>query len=543
MKNSISLFKQSLPALWLLSSLAFAATGPEVAQLLNTRYQNTTAECVGEHPAYFCSGVLVRGSEESGEFWKHGAIATQLGAENFNYLRADLGTRALKQKNGVVFSDAFTAIGQGKSLDALCVYPFEFAVTGTRPHFGCGAIARAEPDPSSCTAEGVTDAQGWLAHFQEQGEQSDKQCSFSSYVPMQFRASLIAHDGINDTWSASPNMVQIKNWDSDAPTQLPIQGLFYDMTQTGALLGAQKDQRDYFNVTGDWLPILRMDLHQAPDGVFGFNQHDQLYTGYEVASRLNARYADTSPACRGDTAAYNCNGVLIRATDVSTAFHSWNPSPQSVAGNGVSFSYARADTRIRQLFKTQGFVVRESFAPTGKPLEVRCIYPNDAHTGGSKDLCRVHVGLCAEVGVTTPEEWVRRYAANPIAGCAFDTEPDNFQLATTVRPTSNDPYGWNELIMAAWTESNPEQMPLEAFTINAQAANPGNGLAGAQFIQRDYFQVTGRFIPVVRVSFAEGTPQVFTYDPADQTVSGTVMQSLFNALPPSTSHPTFMEYK
>jgi hypothetical protein len=41
---------------------------PEVARLLNTRYQNTTAECVGEHSAYFCSGVLVRGSAGTGEF-------------------------------------------------------------------------------------------------------------------------------------------------------------------------------------------------------------------------------------------------------------------------------------------------------------------------------------------------------------------------------------------------------------------------------------------------------------------------------------------
>ncbi|MCM8744895.1 hypothetical protein NFC82_28245, partial [Pseudomonas koreensis] len=75
----------------------YAITGPEVAHLLNNRYQNTTADCVGNHPAYFCSGVLVRGSPETGEFWKHSAIATQLGAESFSYLRADLGTRQLTQ--------------------------------------------------------------------------------------------------------------------------------------------------------------------------------------------------------------------------------------------------------------------------------------------------------------------------------------------------------------------------------------------------------------------------------------------------------------
>ncbi|VVQ10719.1 hypothetical protein PS925_03411 [Pseudomonas fluorescens] len=36
--------------------ISLAATGPETAQLLNKRYQNTTAECAGANPAYFCSG-------------------------------------------------------------------------------------------------------------------------------------------------------------------------------------------------------------------------------------------------------------------------------------------------------------------------------------------------------------------------------------------------------------------------------------------------------------------------------------------------------
>lgn len=39
------------------------------------------------------------------------------------------------------------------------------------------------------------------------------------------------------------------------------------MASNPALLGAQKDQRDYFTTTGDWLPVLRMDLNLAPDGV------------------------------------------------------------------------------------------------------------------------------------------------------------------------------------------------------------------------------------------------------------------------------------
>lgn len=533
MKIGNSLIKKLLLALLLVSCASEAATGPEVAQLLNTRYQNTAAKCVGDNPAYFCSGVLVRGSQGAGEFWKHSADSITLGAQSFTYVRADLDTRTLTQKNGVVFSDQFTAIGLGKPLDVLCAYPFEFPLQSSRPDYGCGwsAMARSIQDASSCAAQGVTDAQGWLAHFEQQDNQPARQCSLSSHDPAQFMASLTAHQSIDAGWSAKPTLLQIKNWDAQAPKQLPLQGLFYDATRTGSLLGAQKDQRDYFIATGDWLPILRMDLSQAPDGVFGFNQQDQLYIGYEVASRLNARSVDTAPQCHGNTASFYCNGVLIRATDVSTAFHSWNPSPGSVKGNGVSFTFIRADALITSVYKPQGFIVRESFAPTGKPLTVRCLYPFDAATGGSADICRTHGGQCDELGITTREGWVQRYATIPMKSCAFNATPEQFQLATTVRADANAPLGWNELIMAAWTEDNPEKLPLEAITINAPSHVAGDGLAGARFIQRDYFQVTGRFVPIVRVHLNATPGSIFIYNPQDQTVQDTSMAMLSNAIP------------
>jgi hypothetical protein len=51
---------------------------------------------------------------------------------------------------------------------------------------------------------------------------------------------LIAHQGINAAWSACPTQVQIRNWEASAPLQMPILGLFYDVTHEGALAGAQK---------------------------------------------------------------------------------------------------------------------------------------------------------------------------------------------------------------------------------------------------------------------------------------------------------------
>lgn len=51
------------------------------------------------------------------------------------------------------------------------------------------------------------------------------------------------------------------------------------------------------------------------------------------------------------------------------------------------------------------------------------------------------------------------------------------------------------------------------FTFPHQA---GDGLAGARYIQRDYFQVTGRFLSVVRVLSTAAPGSTFTYDVEDQ---------------------------
>jgi hypothetical protein len=89
----------------------------------------------GDKPAFFCSGVLARGSPSEGEFWKHDAVSSQLGAESFVYLRSDLSTRTLDATHGVLFSDGFTAIGQGKDLELLCAYPFKLPLQAAHPEF------------------------------------------------------------------------------------------------------------------------------------------------------------------------------------------------------------------------------------------------------------------------------------------------------------------------------------------------------------------------------------------------------------------------
>lgn len=417
-----------------------ALSGPQIAQVLNSRFQQTNADCVGANPVYFCSGVLVRRTQNppTVDFWKLSPTAITNGVERFEYWRIDRAPLIADRPNGFVLTDVFTAIGLGKQLDVLPAV-------------------------------------------------SDSEAS-------------------------------VKNWDDAAPTRIPLQALFYDLGTAGALRGAQRDQLAFFQATGDWLPILRLRRDEAQQSLFGFNQADQLYVGYQVAARLNARYADTAPVCRDGRAAFYCNGVLIRTTDQSTAFHSWNPSPGSVRGNGASFSYLRADAGVVRLYKPQGFIIREQAAPTGNPMSLRCAYPFDAGTGGSADVCRTHGGMCSELGITSVEAWTARYAARPNGTCAFGLDPQQFQLSVAVRLNRSETLGWNEFMVAAWPQDNPSQLPVEAFIYTAQSYVSGSGLMGAQYDQKDFFQVTGRYVPIIRVTLNATPGQVFVYNPLEQGV-------------------------
>lgn len=419
---------------------AWAVTGPEVAQLLNARYRTTVDACVGATPVYYCSGVLARrsASAQGVNFWMHGPEASASGEERSDYWRIDRDSIPADRPNGFIFTDIFTAIGAGKSLDVQ----------------------------------------------------------------------------VGDSDSAA----RIKNWNTAAPAQMPLQALFYEAGFKGALRWAQKDQRDYFLATGDWLPILRMQRDDAQQSPFGFNQGDQLYVGYQVAARLNARYADTSPVCRDGRAAFYCNGVMIRTTDQSTAFHSWNPSPGSVRGNGASFSYLRADTAVVRLYKPQGFIIREQAAPAGNPMTLRCAYPFDGGTGGSADTCRTHGGLCGDVGITSVAAWVARYAGNPNSTCAFNVDPQQFQLSVAVRQNRSDGFGWNEFMVGAWPQDNPSQLPIEAFIYTTRAYISGNGPVGALYDQKDFFQQTARYVPIIRVALDAPAGQVFVFNPQEQGV-------------------------
>ncbi|WP_247263266.1 MULTISPECIES: hypothetical protein [Pseudomonas] len=494
-----------------------AETGPEVAQLLNTRYRNTPLDCPGNHAAYFCSGVLV--SDLAGglveKFWEHTPTAKTLGARSFSYLRSDLGIRTLTQTGGMVFFDPFTAISQGKAVDVLCAYPLTANIL--QGLYGCGT-GGSEADPASCPAQGVSDVPGWLAHFQQQGQDPLRQCSLSSRIPAQFRASLLAHEQLGGGWVTQPNKLMVRNWDERAPAQVPVQALFYNLNQSAGLRVAENNQRDYYKATGQWLPILRLNLAGADGVVFEFSLQDQLYVGYEVADRLNARYFDTAVTCPDGRASLYCNGVIVRGTAATTQYHSWNPNPTSIT---VSTSYVRADAHVIKPLWPQGFLFKEQGAPTAQPLTVRCAYPIDAGTT-TEDACTFN-GVCEQLGINSVATWLARYAHFAYNICSFTTAPEQIQLSLDIRGHLDQVawhqfQDWNEFMVGAWPQNIPEQLPIDALFYGNAYYN-GNGPVGARFIQDDYFKVTGRFLPIVHLRLDATDRQIFSFTPDDQCLA------------------------
>ncbi|MDU9393501.1 hypothetical protein [Pseudomonas sp. zfem002] len=314
-----------------------------------------------------------------------------------------------------------------------------------------------------------------------------------------------------DDGSAGPGEVLVRNWAPEQPGRVAIQALYYDPADPDALFRAQRGQLEYFNATGDWLPLIR--LAAGPALTFGFALQEQLYHGYQVADRLNQRYARTATTCADGAGAYRCNGVLGRTTDVG-AFHAWDPSPASIKGNGVSFMYFRADIKTG-LYKAQGFVFRELDHPADYPLTLRCIFPYDGWTGGAADYCNFRPS-CASLNITTVAAWKARYLNSPYQSCFFDASSGEFQLALDVRNQSGaqDQYAWSELIIAAWPTGIGRRLALEAFMHGSTA--PGE--AGARRFQQDYYQTDRRYIPIMAVRANAADGKVFNYLPEQQHI-------------------------
>ena len=299
-----------------------------------------------------------------------------------------------------------------------------------RADHGCGfapKVGQLNADLANCAKLAVpaTTADAWLKNFTEHSSLPKNQCSLSTTLAAQFKASLEAHRLVDATWTAKPMEVLIETWDESKPEKLPIEAVFYEASAPAKLADAQKFQGEYYLETSLYVPIVKMDIAAADKEIFSFDAKDQRF-GQLVAERLNAGYNNLSNNCSGKPA-YYCSGVIVRTTGAKPSYHSWNPSPTSINKEGVPFSYLRRDLGITNLAwgDLHGFIFKD-FATAERlstyPIRVLCTFPTDvasrdrAGVGGcgAHSAYPINSRSCPEEGVNTLEQWKTHYRSVPV---------------------------------------------------------------------------------------------------------------------------------
>ncbi|MHC8412795.1 hypothetical protein ACYZTR_22500 [Pseudomonas sp. Hz4] len=253
------------------------SAGAKTVENINRRYESTPAFC-GANAAYYCSGVVIRATENGNyDPWNPSPSAIALGAVSFSFMRKDANVKSLYHNSGFIFLNPDEAIPQKKIMEYLCIYAWDGAtLIPGRLDKGCGfkpmrVVAR---DLSTCASKNVRTPAQWYA-FTKTIPNEQYQCSLSTADPAQFLTSITVRANrpanIKEFW----NELMINLWPQNEGQKLPIEAFFYNAQVSTSLAEAKTYQTKYKNKTGLWVPVVRLDFAQLQGKPFTFNSGDQ----------------------------------------------------------------------------------------------------------------------------------------------------------------------------------------------------------------------------------------------------------------------------
>lgn len=258
-----------------------------------------------------------------------------------------------------------------------------------------------------------------------------------------------------------------------------------------------------------------------------------------IVHTLMREYRSTPKDCGGSPLrpAFMCSGLMIRGTMPSDQYHSWNPSPNSIKSGGTSFSYMRADIKFGKLaygYKSGFILYPQSKTPKSMTtLRVLCMFPIDGDTDRRNNAgCGTHQFFpkdskeCGKQGITRSNSWLSHYTRTRgnrrQHTCAFDlyqraTSAEMFaqSLISQIRLGNEGFATQNELRISTWAQDIGPILPIQAFFYVE------GGLDGARHDQIDFYNDTGRIVPIVKMILPKDRSQQaqFTYAGNDQAVN------------------------
>lgn len=257
--------------------------------------------------------------------------------------------------------------------------------------------------------------------------------------------------------------------------------------------------------------------------------------------QLIKQYNSTSRDCGYGRAAYQCSGLLMRGLykPGGDYYVPWSVSPKAKArGNVLSFTYLRRDVGFHRFpfTYTAGFIAYPKMVLAEKrknqiDLQPLCYFPADGYTDyrdeyGCGKTTQVVIKdrqfevntdysqRCQDIGVTSFERWRNHYQKSHRnlfyqEQCGFDLRNEKYASGNTnigLRATNyiqnvNHTFRHPEIITTGWpTEEEGLVVKKVPFMAFFYIENTGNeSLSAAQRMQKDYYDRTGVFVPVVQV--------------------------------------------
>lgn len=273
-----------VPAL-LVPSTASAGEGTDVAWLMSYYYSRTVHNCGAGRPLDQCSGLRMRGTDSMQDFepWDPSPYSVKSGGVSMSFLRKDAKYEdlGLRKNNGFVLKPNDFIAPNEKEISTLCFFPID-AWTDTRNNAGCADnnLTRDRIE-KVCQDSGIINAEQWTANYRALKMDHQKQCGFeikdrpddaaSFWQGMRARQQIQNDRGTLQTQTE----IRVPTWGENADAALPVLAFIY--TESSGLEKARNDQKRYFQKTGKWVPVIRVDLPTSnnADARFTYNEGDQ----------------------------------------------------------------------------------------------------------------------------------------------------------------------------------------------------------------------------------------------------------------------------
>lgn len=275
-------------------SVAAAHTASDMTEL----YKSTPTNCgLGSQaplPAYLCSGIILR-STTPGDFysWTPSPKDERVGGVSFYYIRKDAKSTWFLEQNGFSLYPAtgpykYKGPVQKNRLNVVCGFPVDGGTDVRGTPAGCALSGSGTAGPM-CQAINIYTADQWITRYQQTYGAMLSQCGFDVGIGVPASASdnkpvdpadgfmqmIYALQKLGATGFANHTELRIAVWPDDWSAQVPIQSFWYMGVYKGpGWANARKDQTDYFNATGEFVPVIKINLPASLSDDFRFTYYD-----------------------------------------------------------------------------------------------------------------------------------------------------------------------------------------------------------------------------------------------------------------------------